>query len=209
VPRAVFTALALATTLYIAVQLVAQAVLGSGLAQETATPLATAAGQFLGRAGVTMMLAGAVCSMFGYVCGDMLSTPRTLYAFARDGLLPQLFAHIHPVRRTPSVAIWAHAAIVALLAGSQTFQVLAIVSNVGTLLLYLLCCGAALALERRDVRMAGEPFTFPGAWIALVAAVVLVIWILSTATPREFAVTAGVLIAATLAYVVRKRAQFV
>jgi APA family basic amino acid/polyamine antiporter len=147
--------------------------------------------------------------MFGYVCGDMLSTPRTLYAFARDGLLPRVFAYIHPVRRTPSVAIWTHAAIVAVLAGSHTFQALAIVSNVGTLLLYLLCCGAALALARRNVRIADEPFTFQGAWLAPVAGAVLVMWILSTATPREFAVTAGVLAAATLAYFVRKRAQFV
>jgi APA family basic amino acid/polyamine antiporter len=209
VPRAIFVALGLATALYIAIQLVAQAALRSALAQETGAPLAVAAGHFLGRAGMTVMLAGAVCSMFGYMCGDMLSTPRTLYAFARDGLLPRVFARIHPIRRTPSVAIWTHAAIVALLAGSQTFQALAIVSNVGTLLLYLLCCAAALSLARRDVRMADEPFTFPGAWLAPVAGALLVIWILSTATLREFAVTAGVLAAATLAYVLRKRAQFV
>jgi len=208
VPRAVFLALAFATSLYIAIQLVAQAALGSALAQETAAPLAEAAGRFLGRAGVTLMLAGAVCSMFGYLCGDMLSTPRTLYAFARDGLLPGLFARIHPTWRTPMAAIWTHAAIVAVLAGSQTFQALALVSNVGTLLLYLLCCAAALELSRRDVRMADEPFTFRGAWLAPVAGAALVLWILSTATAREFAVTGGVLAAATLAYGLRKRAQF-
>jgi amino acid transporter len=208
VPRAICAALALVTALYIAIQLIAQAALGSDLAQETTAPLAEAAGRFLGRTGVTLMLLGAVCSMFGYLCGDMLSTPRTIYAFARDGLLPRMFAYIHPVRRTPSVAIWTHAVIVALVAGSQTFPALAIVSNVGTLLLYLLCCGAALELTRRDVRTADEPFTFPGAWLAPAAGAVLVLWILSTATLREFAVTAAVLAAATLAYAVRKRAQF-
>jgi APA family basic amino acid/polyamine antiporter len=208
VPLAILLALALVTTFYIAIQLVAQAALGSRLAQETAAPLAQAAGQFLGRAGVTLMLAGAVCSMFGYLCGDMLCMPRTIYAFARDGLLPRVFARIHPTWRTPAVAIWTNAAIVVLVAGSQTFQALAIISNVGSLLLYLLCCAAALELARRDVRMADAPFTFPGAWLAPVAGAALVLWILSTATAREFAVTAGVLAAATLAWVVRKRAQF-
>jgi hypothetical protein len=58
------------------------------------------------------------------------------------------------------------------------------------------------------VRTAEEPFTFPGAWVPPVVGAALVIWILSTATPREFGVTAGVLGAATLAYVIRKRAQF-
>jgi hypothetical protein len=36
---------------------------------------------------------------------------------------------------------------------------------------------------------------------------VLMIWVLSTATVREFAVTGVVLVIATLAYMVRKRAQ--
>jgi amino acid transporter len=207
VPRAVLLALALATTLYIAVQLVAQAALGPRLAQATAAPLAEAAGRFLGPAGVTVLLAGAVCSMFGYLCGDMLSTPRTLYAFARDGLLPAALARIHPTRHTPVAAIWTHAALVVLLASSQTFQALAILSNVGTLLLYLLCCGAALELGRRDVRATGAPFTFPGARLAPVAGALLVLWVLSAATAREFAVTAGVLGAATLAYVVRRGAR--
>lgn len=208
VPRAILLALALVTTLYIAIQLVAQAALGPRLAQETAAPLAQAAGRFLGRAGITLMLGGAVCSMFGYLCGDMLCMPRTIYAFARDGLLPRVFASIHPTWRTPAVAIWTNAAIVVLFAGSQTFQALAIVANVGTLLLYLVCCGAALELGRRNVRMADAPFTFPGAWLAPVAGAALALWILSAATAREFVVTAGVLAAATLAYVVRKRAQF-
>ncbi|MBI2187258.1 MAG: APC family permease [Acidobacteria bacterium] len=208
VPRAVLLALALATTLYIAIQLVAQAASGPELAQETGAPLAEAAGRFLGRAGTTLMLAGAVCSMFGYLCGDMLSTPRILYAFARDGLLPPAFARVHPTWRTPVPAIWTHAAIVMLLAWSQSFQALAIISNVGTLLLYLLCCGAALELERRDVRMSAEPFTFAAARLAPIAGAVLVLWILSTATAREFAVTGGVLAAASLAYVFRKRAPF-
>jgi amino acid transporter len=208
VPRAILLALALVTTFYVAIQLVAQAALGPRLAQETAAPLAQAAGRFLGRAGLTLMLAGAVCSMFGYLCSDMLCMPRTIYAFARDGFLPAVFARIHPTWRTPAVAIWTNAAIVLLFASSQTFQALAIVSNVGTLLLYLLCCGAALELARRDVRMADAPFTFPGAWLAPAAGATLVVWILSTATAREFAVTGGVLAAATLAYVVRKRRQF-
>jgi basic amino acid/polyamine antiporter, APA family len=207
VPRAVFTALGIATTLYVAIQLVAQGVSGPLLAQQTAAPLAAAAARFLGSTGVILMLLGAVCSMFGYLCGDMLSSPRNLYAMARDGLLPPVFARIHPVRRTPTIAIWTHAALVGAFASTNTFQALAILSNVGTLLVYLLCCAASLELVRRDVRTVDDPLTFPGLWLAPVVGAMLVLWILSTATAREFAVTAGVLAAASLAYVVRNRAQ--
>jgi len=85
--------------------------------------------------------------------------------------------------------------------------VLAVISNVGLLLLYLLACGAALELTRRDVRTAGTPFRIPGARAAPFLAAGLIIWVLTTATVKEFAVTAVVLGIATLAYVVRKRAQ--
>jgi amino acid transporter len=205
VPRAVFLALAVTTALYIAIQLVAQGVSGPALAQQTATPLADAAGRFLGETGITLMLVGAVASMFGYMCGDMLSTPRSLYAIARDGLLPAAFARIDPATRTPVVAIWTHAALVLIFAATNTFQALAIIGNVGLLILYFVACGAALELARRDVRTDGRPFAPPGAWIAPVAGALLMLWILSTATAAEFAVTAVVLVIAAAGYGIRAR----
>jgi basic amino acid/polyamine antiporter, APA family len=203
VPRAVFFALAATTALYIAIQLVAQGVSGPALAQQTSTPLADAAGRFLGRAGVTLMLVGAVCSMFGYLCGDMLSTPRTLYALARDGFLPKVFSRIRPATHTPAVAIWTHAALVLTFASTNTFQSLAIIGNVGLLILYFLACGAAVELTRRDVRIDGAPFAPAGAWIGPVAGGVLLLLILSTATAPEFAVTAVVLAVAAVVYALR------
>jgi amino acid transporter len=205
VPRAVFLAIVVTTTLYIAIQLVAQGVSGPALAGETATPLADAAGRFLGRAGITLMLVGAVASMFGYMCGDMLSSPRSLYAMARDGFLPAAFARIHPGTRTPAVAIWTHAALVLTFASTNTFQSLAIIGNVGLLMLYSLACGAALELVRRDVRTDGPPFAPPGAWIAPVAGALVMLWILSTATAAEFSVTAIVLVIAAVGYAIRAR----
>jgi len=208
VPRAVFLALAIITALYIAIQIVAQGVLGPALSQETAAPLASAAGQFLGQAGVTLLLLGAVCSMFGFLCGDMLSTPRSWYALARDGFLPGPLTRIHPISRTPSVAIWTHAMLVLVLASTNTFEGLAIIANVALLGLYLLCCAAALQLTRRDTRVeASTPFAMRGATVFPLAAAALMLWVLSTATLREIAVTALVLGVATLVYVVQKQRQ--
>ena len=56
-----------------------------------------------------------------------------------------------------------YAAVVALLAISSSFERLVIMANVSALLLYLLCVAASYQLQRRDVRMAGAPFTFPAA----------------------------------------------
>lgn len=73
--------------MYLAIQVVAQVVLGDDLASQT-TPLAAAAARIFGPWGGTALLIGATISMFGYVSGISLAVPRALYALARDGFLP-------------------------------------------------------------------------------------------------------------------------
>lgn len=204
VPRAVFFALGLTTLLYLAVQFVAQGVLGDTLPAYTATPLAEAAGAFGGAAARSLLLVGAVVSMFGYVTGDMLATPRVLYAFARDGFLPAGLARVDPARHTPGRAIVAHAVIVTALAASGSFERLAILSNIAVLSVYVMCCAAAWELDRRGVQQGGRPFTMPGRRIVPLVAIAVIAWVLSYATAPEFAMLGLVLVAATLAYGIRR-----
>ena len=91
----------------------------------------------------------------------ILATPRTLFAFARDGFLPPALARVHPVHRTPVVAILVQCAIVLVLAITSTFERLAILANLSILVLYGMCCVATWQLRRRDVRAGGTPFRVP------------------------------------------------
>ena len=136
VPRALFFALALTTTLYLLIQGVAQGLLGPSMSTYAAAPLAEAASRVLGGAGRLLVLAGATISMFGYMSGDMLGSPRAFFALGRDGILPAALTRVHPTYRTPYVAIVIHAAIVAALAISSSFTQLAILANVAALSLY-------------------------------------------------------------------------
>jgi len=208
VPRALFLALAITTTLYLLVQGVAQGILGSSMSAYAAAPLAEAAGRVLGGAGRVVVLAGGTISMFGYVSGDMLGSPRSLFALARDGILPHVLARVHPRFRTPYVAIIAYAAIVATLAISSSFTQLAILANVGSLSLYLLCVIASYQLQRTDVRGSGTPFTTPGGPLVPILAAGAIVWLLSQATWKEFAIEAIVLLAASGLYVTVGRRPF-
>jgi APA family basic amino acid/polyamine antiporter len=205
VPRAAYLALLITTVLYIAIQLVAQGTLGADLANHPDSPLAEAAAHFLGNLGRTILLAGATISAFGFVTSDILSSPRMIFAFGRDGALPLWFAHVHPRYRSPDVAIITYAVLAFALSVTSTFEALAVLSNVAVLLMYLLCCAACWFLVQRDVRADGQPFNFPGMKIVPALAIVAIIWILAHATVQEFAVNGILLIVASILYLLRTR----
>jgi len=204
VPRAIFIALGITTLLYIMIQLVALGVLGDELGKSGDAALAEAAARFLGNVGRTLMLAGLAISAFGFATSDILSSPRIVFAFGRDAFIPKWFAHVHPRFHTPDVAIITYAVIGFALSFSSTFQRLAVLSNMAVLLLYILCCLAALELSRRDVRSDGAPFRFPGASFMPILAIVVIIWILGHATRDEFEITGICLAVASLLFLIRQ-----
>lgn len=205
VPRAIYSALALTTTVYILIQLVAQGTLGAALAEKTTAPLAESAATFLGNFGRLLLLGAATISAFGFMASDVLSSPRILFALGRDGILPGWFAHVHPRFRSPDLAIIGYAVIAFLFSITSTFEGLAVMANVAALLLYVICCAAAWELMRRDVRTEALPFTFPGARIVPILSLVVIVWILAHATSREFLVTGAVWLVGSMLYAVRAK----
>jgi APA family basic amino acid/polyamine antiporter len=151
VPRAIALAMLAITALYILLQTSAQGILGSGLAQSTAAPLADAAGVSMGPWARSLLLAGASISTFGYLGGMTLSMPRIVYALARDRFLPSALAVVHPEHKTPQTAIVVQAIVTLVLAISGTFENLAILANVSALALYLGCALAAWKLGQSPI----------------------------------------------------------
>jgi amino acid transporter len=207
VPRSAYLALIITTVIYILIQLVAQGTLGAELANPAykEAPLAESAARFLGHIGRTILLAGATISAFGFVTSDILSSPRMIFAFGRDGALPRFFAHVHPRYRSPDVAIITYAVLAFALSISGTFEQLAVLSNVAVLLMYFLCCSSCWVLIARDVRAErAQPFSFRGMNIVPALALIAIIWILVHATAHEFIVTGIVLAIASVIYVARR-----
>ncbi len=205
VPRAIFIAMVSTTALYAGLQFVAQGVLGRALATSTSAPLAEAAGVALGAWARTLILVGAIVSMLGHAGAMILATPRTLFAFARDGLLPSALVRLHPVHRSPVNAIVLQCAIVLVLAITGTFERLAILANISILMLYGTCCVATWQLRRRDVRAGGTAFRVPAPAVVIVLACVMIGWMLTSVTAAEWmAIAIGLGIAASI-YVFRRK----
>jgi len=209
VPRAIALAVTGVGVLYIAVQLVAQGILGPALAApETAkAPLAAAAVQFAGPTGSTLILVAMIVSTFGFMTATMLSTPRTLYALAVDGYLPKPLAAVHREHHTPHEAIAIQGVIVCAIALTGTYAKLAVMANVPILLVYLGCCLAVWRLRRRDIGVAEQPFVMPGGRVVPWLGAGLIVALLAPATRQAWLVTGGVLAAASLAFLGRRRLQ--
>ena len=205
VPRAAFLALGAATALYLAIQWVALGIEGSHLGAQTVTPLAQAAAVFAGATGSTVMLVAAVISMLGYMSANILSVPRSIYAYARDGFLPALLSAVHERYRTPHVAIIVHGCVLVALAVTGSYERLAIFSNLNAFVLYMLCAIAVMALRARDVHSDGAPFRIPGGALVPVATVLATGWLMYATATRGDLLGLGLILAlALLLYGVRR-----
>ncbi len=164
IPRALISAMLFVSVLYVAIQLIAQGVLGAALSS-SATPLADAMGRVNPVLRV-VLLSGATISTLAWIGSDILGSPRFLFAMARDRLLPAVLGRIHPRTRAPYVAILAYAAIAATLALSGTFAELAVLATLTSAALYLAGCAAVWKLTRRD---AGAASGLARRWLPIAA----------------------------------------
>ena len=206
IPRGILGGVSAVVLLYLAIQFVAQEVLGSELAQGGAAPLADLAERLTGPAGRAFVLVGTAVSVFGVLAGDMLSSPRAVLVVADSGMLPRALGRVHPRYHTPWIAISVYAAITLALALSGGFRALAVLSSLALLLTYLAVCLAALKLRYTRPPVPGS-FRAPGGPTVALLASAVVIWVIAHSTRREAVAMAAVIVFSSLYYFVRSRAR--
>lgn len=91
---------------------------------------------------------GAIVGLTSVVLVLMYAQTRIFYTMARDGLLPRVFARIHPRYRTPWVNTLLVAAVVACAAGFFDINTLGDMTSVGTLAAFAIVCLTVIWLRR-------------------------------------------------------------
>ena len=89
---------------------------------------------------------------------------RIFFVMARDGLLPEKLAAIHPTWKTPWVVTIATGVFVAIAAALLPVGQLADVSNSGTLFAFFMVSLAVMILRMKDPNRA-RPFKTPLVWV--------------------------------------------
>jgi amino acid transporter len=114
-------------------------------------PLADVARIVMGRGGAAVIAGGALFSVYGYLRGNMLGTPRITFALAERGDFPSFLARVHPRFHTPYSSILVFAVLVWLLALFGSFAGNATLSAGSRLFYYGVIC-AALPILRRKLK---------------------------------------------------------
>jgi APA family basic amino acid/polyamine antiporter len=178
---ALLAAMAVVTFIYCAVQLTVVGVLPN--AREHPAPVSAALGHLLGPVGVTLGSIAVVISVYGWLTGFALMTPRIVFAMATRGELPARLASLNPRTRVPAVAIVLNSFIALTLGLVSDFGQLATFAAISRLGIYVATCIALIVLRRS--RGPSPAFRAPAGPVLAVLGIVFCVWLLTTRSLAE------------------------
>ncbi len=103
---------------------------------------------------------GAIAGLTTVLLVMMYGQTRVFYAMSRDGLIPKSFTRLHPVWRTPAFSQIFFGILIAAAGALFPISILGSVTNMGTLLAFVLVSIAVPVLRRRHPELLGS-FTIP------------------------------------------------
>jgi basic amino acid/polyamine antiporter, APA family len=204
VPRGIFLGGMIVLIVYLLLQTVTQGVLGSDMTAFKDAPLAAVAEKIVGPIGATVLLITAAISCFGNVSGDILGTPRLLFAGAKDGMFPKLLGRVHPRFAIPHWAVMIYGTLIFIFSVTGGFKQLAILASAAILLIYLAVILASIKLRRIPQDSKEKTFRMPGGPIIPIIGIACIIWLLSGLSKLEIIATLIFLAAICLIYFAMK-----
>jgi APA family basic amino acid/polyamine antiporter len=115
---------------------------------------------------------GAMLGMFSVLMVVLMAEARILYAMSLDGLVPPIFAVIHPRSRTPVAGTLVTTAMACLLAALLPISLLTQMVSVGALVAFISVALGVLVLRRAQPDVV-RPFRTPGVPFVPIAAIVI------------------------------------
>ena len=103
---------------------------------------------------------GAIAGLASVVLVMLMGQPRIFFSMARDGLLPPMFAKVHPKFRTPYVPTIITGLVAAAVAAFFPIGLLGQLVSIGTLLAFVLVSAGVIVLryQKPDIP---RPFRTP------------------------------------------------
>jgi APA family basic amino acid/polyamine antiporter len=97
--------------------------------------------------GSALVATGGIIGMISTLLITVYGQIRIFMVMARDGLLPEIFARIHPKHKTPAVCTWITGILTALIAGFFPLPMIIDLCNIGTLFAFVLVSIGVIVLR--------------------------------------------------------------
>jgi APA family basic amino acid/polyamine antiporter len=117
------------------------------------------------RWGGALVATGAIIGMISTLLVTLYGQVRIFMVMARDGLLPDAFARVHPVHKTPHICTWITGIVTAVIAGLFPLSMIIDLCNIGTLFAFVLVSIGVIVLRKtrpeveRKFKTPGVPVT--------------------------------------------------
>ena len=166
IPIGILVSLAICTVIYIAVGVVMTGLVPYARLN-VPSPIAVAV-QATGLSWLAPIInIGAICGLSSVILVNLLAQSRIFYSMSRDGLLPPVFAKLHPRFRTPHLTTAITGLVVAVVSGLFPIAVLGQLVSMGTLLAFAIVCVGVLILRKVEPDTP-RPFRTPGMpWVPI------------------------------------------
>jgi APA family basic amino acid/polyamine antiporter len=166
----------------------------------TAKPVATALETYPSLGWLKMFVEiGAIAGLSSVILVMLMGQPRIFYSMAQDGLIPKVFAKVHPKYQTPYVGTIIVGVIAATLAGLFPIGVLGDMVSMGTLLAFATVCIGVLVLRRTRPDLP-RPFRVPGAYLVCPLGAAVCLWLCSRSFVDNWKWMTGWIILGLLVY---------
>jgi len=151
-PIGIIGSLVVCTVIYIAVAAVLTGMVPlSAFTQENKAEPLTVALNWHKLAWISGIVAfGSVVAHTCVLLVFQLGQPRIFFSMSRDGLLPRVFAAVHPRFRTPHVTTIVTGLLVAAFAAFTNIDEMVDLTNIGTLFAFMLVCAGVIILRYRE-----------------------------------------------------------
>nr|WP_298931281.1 APC family permease [uncultured Erythrobacter sp.] len=168
-------------------------------------PLAAMGEKLLGPSGAFMVSLAAIFSIATFQLNVFVLVPRIAYGMARRGLLPQIFAYVSERFQTPIAAIGGYGAVIAALALSGTFELLAVLVVSVEQLGFLAIIGALIKMWKRND--AGLRASMDARWAIIIpVAIGYIGWLMSQLSPVSVLYMIAMVASGLALYALSKRA---
>lgn len=204
VPLGILLAGLVILTFYMLLQTVTQGVLGTQMAAVKDAPLAAIAEKIIGPVGATILLFTAAFSCFSAVSGDLLATPRLLFAGAHDGLFPKFLGKVHPRFATPYMSIIVYGGLIFIFSVAGGFKQLAVLASASILLIYLSVILATIKLRSQKQEIPEKTFKVPGGLIIPLLGIAAIVWLLTSLSKWEIISTLVFITIVVIIYFITK-----